>query len=356
MRPVRVEVQPYAMRFVHPFETAAGILTGRHSLIIRVTDASGCVGYGEASPLPGFSDESFVWGACEFEGIDAMPWPAAFAELSSLESISAACSALVKSPSSRHGLELALCDLLAQERGVPLAKLFNPDASLEGETARVARRAEDALAAVRDGVRTIKLKVGVGPLADDLARVAEVRSAVGSVPTIRLDANGAWTTDDAIANLEQLSAFDIECIEQPVSASNLEGLARVRRTSKIRVAADEAVRSADDLRAVVDREAADIVVLKPMLCGGPIAAWGMARSAAAAGLSVIVTSSLDGAIGRLGAMHIAAAIPEADKLSAGVDTGRWLAGDLFNLTAIEHGRFKLESVPGLGLSLMEASQ
>ena len=100
----------------------------------------------------------------------------------------------------------------------------------------------------------------------------------------------------------------------------------------------------------MDHEAADIVVVKPMLCGGPIAAWSMSKHAANAGLPVIITSSLDGAIGRLGAMHVAAAIPEAERLSAGVDTGRWLAADYYEHDLVEHGRFVLDDSPGLGLS------
>ena len=350
MRPLSVHVLPYQTRFVRPFQTAVGTLTQRCGLIVRVTDAEGRCGYGEAAPLPGFSDETLVEVACEFEGLADVPWPEAFARLDTLESISVACSTLLQSPSARHGLELALCDLLAQDNAIPLVNLFNPAASLHGETARVARQSDDALAAVQDGVRTIKVKVGFGSLEDDVARISEIRRVVGTETNLRLDANGAWTTAIAIESLERLSAFDIECIEQPVAAQNLNGLAEVKRHSKIRVAADEAVRSAEDLRAVMESKAADIVVLKPMLCGGPIAAWDMSRRAAKAGLPVIITSSLDGAVGRLGAMHVAAAIPEAQRLSAGVDTGRWLEADYLDLELVEHGRFVLESTPGLGLA------
>ena len=355
MKPVRLDVQPFSLGFVRPFETAAGTLTGRQGLTVRVTDSLGRVGYGEVAPLPGFSDESLTDAACEFEGIDGVPWPKAFGELSDLDSISAACSAMVKLPSARHGLELALCDLLAQSRNIPLANLFNPRARLVGYSSRVARSGTDALDAVKDGVRTVKIKVGMFSLAEDLGRVSEVRRAVGDKPAIRLDANGAWAVDDAINILEKLSEFDIECIEQPVAAKNLDALAEVRRASKIRVAADESVRSAADLEEVLAQGAADIVVLKPMLCGGPIEAWKMAQRAAAEGLEVIVTTSLDAAVGRLGAMHLAAAIPGDSQLCAGVDTGRWLETDTFSVTTIEHGCFSLSEGPGLALSVGETN-
>ena len=97
--------------------------------------------------------------------------------------------------------------------------------------------AELAAEAVAAGVTTVKVKVGGGPLADDVDRVAAVRAALGPAGRIRIDANGAWDPDTAAAALERLAGFDLELVEQPVA--DLADLARLRRRVRVPVAADE---------------------------------------------------------------------------------------------------------------------
>ena len=101
----------------------------------------------------------------------------------------------------------------------------------------------------------MKVKVGGGPLDDDADRVAAVRAALGPAGRIRLDANGAWDVDAAVAALDRLAGFDLELVEQPVA--DLADLARVRRRVAVPVAADESLRSLDDARRLAALDAAD---------------------------------------------------------------------------------------------------
>ena len=145
-------------------------------------------------------------------------------------------------------------DGLGLEADLSLAKVLNPEASCRVETAHLAADAESAVSAVQHGFRTIKLKVGYQEAAEDLRRVSAVREAVGDAVKIRLDANGAWTPVWAVDVFKRWSRLNIECIEQPVGADDLDGLAWVRERSPIAIAADESVRTAEQIMEVLEKE------------------------------------------------------------------------------------------------------
>jgi O-succinylbenzoate synthase len=120
------------------------------------------------------------------------------------------------------------------------------------------------------GCRTAKVKVAEPgqTLADDEARVEAVRDALGTGGRVRVDANGAWSVDDAVAAIAALdrAAGGLEYVEQP--CATVEELASVRRVVDVPIAADESIRRASDPYRVRDLEAADIAVLKVQPLGG----------------------------------------------------------------------------------------
>lgn len=167
---------------------------------------------------------------------------------------------------------------------------------------------EKAAAIVRaSGCRTAKVKVAEPgqTLADDLARVEAVRDAIGSSGRVRIDANGAWSVDEAISALKELGRFDLEYVEQP--CASVEDLAMVRRRTDVLVAADESIRNAEDPLRVRDLEAADIAVLKVQPIGGVRACLDIAEQI---GLPVVVSSALETSIGIAAGVALAAALPE----------------------------------------------
>jgi O-succinylbenzoate synthase len=181
------------------------------------------------------------------------------------------------------------------------------------------RLAAEAAAA---GMTTVKVKVGNGPLDGDADRVAAVRAALGPAGRIRLDANGAWDVDGAVAAIERLSRFDVELVEQPVA--DLADLARVRRRVSVPVAADESLRSLGDARRLAALDAADAVVVKVQPLGGVRAAL---RIIDAAGVPAIVSSLYETSIGLAAGVGLAAALPELP-FACGLGTGALLAGDV----------------------------
>jgi o-succinylbenzoate synthase len=169
------------------------------------------------------------------------------------------------------------------------------------------------------GARTAKVKVAEPgqTLDDDVARVDAVRALV---PTVRVDANGAWTVDQATAAAAALGP--LEYLEQP--CATVEELAELRRRVDVPVAADESIRKAGDPLAVVRAGAADIAVLKVAPLGGISA---MLKIAAQIDIPVVVSSALDSAVGIAVGLAAAAALPSLNH-ACGLGTGRLFAEDV----------------------------
>jgi O-succinylbenzoate synthase len=172
------------------------------------------------------------------------------------------------------------------------------------------------------GARTAKVKVAEPgqTLADDVARVEAVRALV---PTVRVDANGGWTVEQAIAAAEALTTTGpLEYLEQP--CATVAELAALRSRIDVPVAVDESIRKADDPLAVARAHAADIAVLKVAPLGGISA---MLTIAAQIGIPVVVSSALDSAVGIAAGLRAAAALPTCEH-ACGLGTGSLFAEDV----------------------------
>lgn len=218
------------------------------------------------------------------------------------------------------------------------------------------------------GCRTAKVKVAERgqTLADDVARVRAVREAMGPDAAVRVDANGGWSVDEAVAALTALAEFDLDYAEQPcagvdelvrvrarltggqgvagtpcVDVSRNDGVAdsdptvtveaatygsEVRCSPLVRIAADESVRKAEDPLAVARAGAADLLVVKAQPLGGIARAL---EIVAEAGLPVVVSSALDTSVGIAMGLHLAAALPDGTLAGAcGLGTVALLDGDV----------------------------
>jgi O-succinylbenzoate synthase len=145
---------------------------------------------------------------------------------------------------------------------------------------------------------------------------------VGPAVALRVDANGAWDLDTAVARLGALSRYGIELAEQPVAS--IEDLAHVRRRVAVPVAADECVRSVADAQRVRALDAADAVVLKVQPLGGVRAALEVAE---AAGLPAIPTSMMETSVGIAAGLALAAALDDLP-YACGLATAALLPADV----------------------------
>ncbi|MDQ2629270.1 MAG: o-succinylbenzoate synthase [Actinomycetota bacterium] len=172
------------------------------------------------------------------------------------------------------------------------------------------------------GADTAKVKVAEPSqtLADDLARVEAVRALI---PTVRVDANGGWSVEQAVQAARALTATGpLEYLEQP--CATIAELAELRRRIDIPVAADESIRKADDPLAVARAGAADIAVLKVAPLGGISA---LLQIAGQIGIPVVISSAIDSAVGIAAGLHAAAALPELPH-ACGLGTGSLFVEDV----------------------------
>jgi o-succinylbenzoate synthase len=181
------------------------------------------------------------------------------------------------------------------------------------------------------GARTAKVKVAEPgqTLADDVDRVNAVRERV---PTVRVDANGGWSIEQAVEAAKALTADGpLEYLEQP--CATVEELARLRRLVDVPIAADESIRKAADPLAVVRAGAADIAVLKVAPLGGISALLGIAEQI---DIPVVVSSALDSAVGIAAGLAAAAALPRLSH-ACGLGTGGLFAEDVAEAPAPVEG-------------------
>jgi O-succinylbenzoate synthase len=172
-------------------------------------------------------------------------------------------------------------------------------------------------------------------LADDVARVAAVRAALPDA-ALRVDANAAWSVEEAVAALTALAPYGLEYAEQP--APGVDGLAEVRSRLaeagvRVPIAADESVRKAEDPLRVARAGAADLIVVKAAPLGGVRRALEIVREA---GLPAVVSSALDTSVGLAAGVALAAALPELP-YACGLGTGALFADDVVRPPLVARG-------------------
>ncbi|PSP54786.1 o-succinylbenzoate synthase [Halobacteriales archaeon QS_1_67_19] len=334
---MNADTRPFSLPLSDPLETARGPVERREGFLLRLAADDGAVGVGEATPLAGWTEPR---EECERALADAVERLDAGADPESV------LGDLDGTPAARHALDLALADLRAARADRPLYRHLGAsepvervpvnatvgDAGVE-ETVDRANRAADA------GFECLKVKVGARPLAADIERIEAVADALPAVE-LRADANGAWTPTQAQQFLDA-AGERLAYVEQPLPATDLGGLAALSGP----IALDETladVEFADALDA--DPEA---VVLKPMALGGPRRAVPIAERAREAGILPVVTTTVDGAVARTAAVHVAAAVP--DRPACGLATANRLESDLGpDLAPVADGRAVVPQGAGNG--------
>jgi L-alanine-DL-glutamate epimerase-like enolase superfamily enzyme len=337
-----------------PFVTALRRATTVETLVVEVVDADGRSGYGEAPQVWQVTGASVAGSeACVREilaplltGRDPDDLQARLGEVR---------HAVAGNEAAKAAADTALHDLAARRLGVPLARFLGGTASrvptdvtlAAGEAGALAAAARDRVA---EGFAVLKLKVGLDA-AGDISRVRAVRAAAGPQVRIRLDANQGWTPREAVRVIRgiEVAGLDVELVEQPVPAWDLDGLAWVSERVSVPILADEAVYGVRDLVEVIRRRAADMVNVKLAKCGGLGPARTLLELAATHGMGTVVGSMMEsqvgiGAAASLVAAYGTTAVPD-------LDAAWWLASSpVVGGIRYEDAHVILPDAPGLGLS------
>lgn len=315
-----IEYTRFSLPLSRPLGTARGTIETRDGMVVAVA-RDGTAGIGEATPLPGWTESL---EECE----RALDRAATAIEPDGWEG---ALGSLDGSPAARHGLAGALGDARARAAGLPLYRCLGDDRRIDrvpvNATVGDGTPEETAAAATRaleDGFSCVKCKVGVRSIERDVARLEAVRE-VAPEAELRVDANGGWSSEEAREALDRFEAFDPAYVEQPLSAGALAECATLRATSAVPIALDETL-TEYAVPTILAADAADALVCKPMVLGGPDRAVEAARAARSAGVMPVVTSTIDGVVARTVAVHVAASL--APTPACGLATADRLEADL----------------------------
>jgi o-succinylbenzoate synthase len=353
---VNVQWHPYRVPFKIPFSTAHGLLKARTGIIVEVRTEEGVTGVGEIAPLPEFKGSTLAQASVMLPSLVEHLKGKTLHE--ALDIVAATAGVINLAPTT-CGMEIALFDAwgkvehrsvgsLLCENVVGLSIPINAViASTSQEMAVMAARQ-----AVNDGYTCIKLKVGMAQsVHEEVERVAAVRDTIGPKIRLRLDANEAWDIQQALAVLSCCVPYDIEYIEQPVKADNLEAMRMLCRSVPIPIAADEAISNLSSARRVLENEAAAVLIVKPQLAGGLRVGQQIVQEAARYGVQCVITSSIETGIGIAATLHLAAATPTITQ-ACGLSTLNMLVDDLLvEDLLIQDGYMTVPTDNGLGVTL-----
>ncbi|MFY9915728.1 MAG: dipeptide epimerase [Nocardioidaceae bacterium] len=336
-----------------PFITALRSTTTVETTVVELRTADGSVGFGEAPQVWRVTGESLAGAeACLTGPLRDVVVGRSVGDLHDLLVVTSV--AVVGNYGAKAAIDVALHDLAARRLGVSLPRLLGTTRHRVGTDVTVPAGDADQLGAdaakrTSEGFEVLKLKVGTDATTD-VARVRAVRAAVGPDVIIRVDANQGWTARQAIAAIHALedSGTDLEFVEQPVAADDVEGLAAVTAAVDTPVMADESCFGLRQLSALVERHAVDLVNVKLAKCGGLRVARAMLELAAAHGVGTIVGSMMEGPIGVGAAASLVAAHPTT--LTSDLDAAWWIGSSpVIGGLAYDGGVVVLPDAPGLGI-------
>lgn len=254
-------------------------------------------------------------------------------------------------------VEMALWDLAGKAVGKPVHKLLGGlyrskipfGAYLFNGTPE--QMATDASEFVKQGITTVKMKVGIDMMGD-IERVRAVREAVGPNVQIIVDPNQSWTLGTAVRQIRKMAEFDLMFIEQPVKKDDLEGMRYVRHTAGVPIGANESVTTPSTALEVIRREAADLLVTDVEVAGGIWALKKIAHIAEAAGLPVIGHSGGELGIATAALLHVVASSPSF--IYPNDTYYYYMADDIITEPfEMKNGVISVPNGPGLGIELDE---
>ena len=319
-----IDITSRTFHFKEPAGTSRGVYRTRLSRFVHLTcdDLPGVVGVGECAPLPKLScddlpdydevlrrhcDSVCARGSIDVEAMRDVPSMLFGLETARRQLHAGGSMALSDSPFSRG------------EEGIPINGLV-----WMGDFDTMARRLEQKL---DQGFSCVKIKIGAIDFSDEIALIRRLRDRYGRERIeLRVDANGAFSPQEAMGKLEQLALYGIHSIEQPIMAGQWQEMARLCKSSPLPIALDEeliGVNSPDEKQRLLDTIAPCYIILKPSLHGGISGCKEWISLARERGIGSWITSALESNVGLNAIAHLAAEVyGPAITMPQGLGTGQ----------------------------------
>ena len=280
MKVIGLNLYRYDSPFVFEFKTSHAGRSKADAILIELLCDHGISGWGESVPRPYVTGETAetvlqIWA----ESIAPILFQADLVDLEDITNllhlIENDClkKKLFHFNSALGACDIALLDALSKSNRAPLTELLGPivrdnipySVSVPLVPVSVICQAHEMLG----GINWKHIKIIMNSdLNENYERVSCVRSLYGISADIRIEANGNWTVQQALANIENLSALGISAVEQPVAPNDLDGLREIRRKTGLPVVVDESLCCLKDAHRLVAAEACDLFNIKISKCGG----------------------------------------------------------------------------------------
>lgn len=341
----------YKVPFKTSFKTALGEFTYREGIILMYEE-NGIQAFGEVSPLPEFSKESL--NQIEVVLTQNKTFLSQGLKDDSFSEIIQVLDQIHDFPSLSFGLDSLNYDLKAKRDNKSLESfLFKKETqSIVCNTTIGIKSNRDVISSiyskVSEGFETIKIKVGQD-FGTERSILKNIRNEFPKI-NIRIDANQAWNTEEAIKNLNSVSDLRIEYCEQPVSGNNILGLKKVTTNTEINIAADEALGNKMQVKELIENSCCDLIILKPALIGLFKNIYVTKQLAETHNMEVVFTTLLDGVIGRTITAILASGLGSR-KYAHGLATGSLLNEQEGVLENIHKGAFHFSNSEGIGLPI-----
>lgn len=312
MKIVDIKVGKISVPLKTPFKTALRTVNSVEDVVVQVITDEGLVGYGEAPPTGVITGDTA--GAIVSAINDHIKKALIGLDVENIEEIMKTLdNCIVKNASAKAAVDIAIYDLYGKIYNAPLYKLLGGyrnkiETDITISVNDPEEMAKDSIEAVKCGYNVLKIKVGKDSH-KDFERMKAIRDAVGHEVKLRIDANQGWKPKEAVYLLDNMQnkGLDIELVEQPVIAKDIEGLKYVTEHSAIPVLADESVFSPEDALKIIQTRAADYVNIKLMKTGGIHNALKICSMAEIYGVECMIGCMLEANVSVTAAVHLAMA-------------------------------------------------
>ena len=242
-------------------------------------------------------------------------------------------------------IDMALHDRFGKKLGIPLYKLWGLNPENTPITSYTIGLDEPDIMAEKaqlaEDYPILKVKLGNQNDFDILTNIRRVTDK-----PIYVDANTAWSPQEAVENIKRLSDFGVELVEQPTIADDIDGLKYIRDNSKLPIIADESVKRSEDIPLIAD--AVDGINIKLVKCGGLLEAIRMIHIARVYGLLVMIGCMIESSIGITAAAHLTPLVDYAD-----LDGNLLIKNDPYIGVTLQNGKLILPNSPGIGVAPVE---
>lgn len=349
-----IEVKRFSVPLKKPFKTALRTAYNLDSILVKITCDNGMVGWGEAPATIVITGDSIE--SIEAAIVNTMKPQLIGKSLLAYEQVFHTLhQSMVGNSSAKAAVDMALYDLIAQRCNLPLYQLLGgyqnqleTDYTVSVNSPK--EMGEDAAEYLKQGFNVLKIKVGKDNIDEDILRIQEIRKSVGNQVKIRLDANQGWDMKEAIRSIRKMEdmGLDIELVEQPVKAHDIEGLRRVTHAVDTPVMADESVFSPAQAFEILHTRAADLINIKLMKSGGIFKAQLINQMAEECGVPCMVGCMIESRLSVTAAAHFAASKKNITRFD--FDAPLMLLNDVVDGGVRYDGRLMtLPDLPGLGI-------